>query len=259
VDRPLRGRTIAVTRGEAAGGDPLAARLRELGAAVLEVPSIALADPESWAPLDAALRELQRFDWVVFASGNGVDRALDRAAALGVALPGRDVRLAAVGPATAERLAARWRAPDLVPSEARGEALAAALAPEVRGRRVLVPRAADGRPELVDGLVAAGAQVAAPAAYRTVAAPAAALAPLADALGRGAVDAVAFAAPSAVRSVLAALGGPGRLAGVTLAAIGPTTAEALRTAGLAPPVLPERSTAVGLAEAIARRLAPAGR
>jgi uroporphyrinogen-III synthase/uroporphyrinogen III methyltransferase/synthase len=253
VDLPLAGRTVAVTRGETSGKDPLAVRLRELGAAVLEVPSIALAAPESWAPLDAALRELDRFHWVAFASGNAVDRALDRAAELGVALPGA-VRLAAVGPSTAERLAERWRAPDLVPSEARGEALAAALAPRVRGLRVLVPRAAEGRPELMAGLAAAGAEVVAPAAYRTVAAPPAALAPLAAALARGEVDAVAFASPSAVRSVVAALGGPAGLARTALAAIGPTTAGALREAGLAPAILPRSSTAAALADAIAESL-----
>jgi hypothetical protein len=101
------------------------------------------------------------------------------------------------------------RAPDLVPAEARGEALAAALAPHVRGRRVLVPRAEEGRPELVDGLARAGADVVAPAAYRTVAAPPEALAPLGELLRAGAIDAIAWrAAARAVRSAATRLTHP---------------------------------------------------
>jgi uroporphyrinogen-III synthase/uroporphyrinogen III methyltransferase/synthase len=250
---PLRGRTIAVTRGEKPGGDPLAARLRALGATVLEVPSIAVAPPASWDALDGALRALASFDWVAFASANGVDAVARRAAELGIALP-RGVggpRLAAVGPATAERLAGAWRAPEVVPARAVGGDLAAALAPSVAGRRVLVPRAEEGRPELVDGLRAAGAEVVAPVAYRTVAAPPQALRPLVDAVRASAVDAIAFASPSAVRSVVAALGAdPAPLAHVALAAIGPTTAAALRAAGLAVSIEPARLTAPDLADAI---------
>ena len=250
----LDGRSIAVTRGEKAGGDPLAARLRELGASVLEVPSIALAPPADPAPLDAALSDLAGFDWIAFASANAVERTLARAAELGAALPASP-RLAAVGPATAARLAELWRAPDLVPDDHRGEGLARALAPAVGGRRVLAPRAEEGRPELLLGLEAAGAEVVAPVAYRTVAAAPASLAPLADALARDALDLVAFASPSAVRSVAAALGTE-VLRRVPLAAIGPTTAAALAEQGLRATVVPERSTALDLAEAIARLLGP---
>jgi uroporphyrinogen-III synthase/uroporphyrinogen III methyltransferase/synthase len=250
---PLSGRVIVVTRDEKPGGDPLATRLRALGAAVLEVPSIALAPPADPAPLDAALRDLGGFAWVAFTSANAVTRTLGRARALGVALPGELPRLACVGPATAEALAAAWRAPDLVPEDHRGEALAGVLGPLARGARVLVPRAEEGRPELVDGLARAGAEVVAPVVYRTVPVPPEALAPLVDALARSAVDAIAFASPSAVRSVLAGVGAV-RLAEVPLAAIGPTTAAALTEGGLRASIVPVRFTAGDLAEAIAERL-----
>jgi uroporphyrinogen-III synthase/uroporphyrinogen III methyltransferase/synthase len=254
----LDGRTIAVTRGEKPGGDPLAARLRELGAEVLELASIAIAPPRSWDELDRALRAVESFDWLVFASAHAVDRTVARAAALGIAA-GRLARprLAAVGPATAARLAEVLRPPDLVPGEARGEALAAALAGAAKGGRVLVPRAEDGRPELVDGLRAA-AEVVAPPAYRTVAAAPEALAPLAAALANGKVDAVAFASPSAVRSVASGLGELAeKLRAVEIAAIGPTTAAALRALGFPPTVQPRQATGRDLAEAIAERLGPA--
>ena len=256
TDLPLAGRTVAVTRGEKRN-DPLAVRLRELGARVLEVPSITIAPPASYEALDQALRQVSRFAWAVFASPNGVERTLDRAAELGVSTEqGAGVRLAAVGPATAERLAMALRMPDLVPVEARGASLADALAPLVAGRSVFVPRAEEGRPELVAGLIRAGAEVCAPIAYRTMAVDKQALQPLADALARGEIDAIAFASPSAVRSVASALGpeSPVILAHVALAAIGPTTSGALREAGLSVSVEPATYTVPALAAAIAERL-----
>lgn len=250
-------RTVVVTRTKA-GEDALAARLVELGAAVRELPAIAFAPPADPAPLDAALRDLARFDWAVFTSATAVDRTLERLAALGQdpAALGR-LSLAAVGPATAERLAAAVREPDLVPKEALGAAMAGALAPHVRGRRVLFPRPAAGRPELLAGLLAAGAEVAAVEAYRTLPAPPEAIRPLAAWILAGEVAAVAFASPSAVSAVVAGLGEERALLDrVVLAAIGPTTAEALRAEGLEVGTQPARYTGTDLAEAIAARLGP---
>jgi len=255
----LDGRTVVVTRGKG-GDDALSARLRELGAAVRELPSIAFAPPADPGPLDAALRGAGRFAWVVFASATAVERTVERMRALGLepALLAR-ARLAAVGPATAERVARALREPDLVPAEATGAAMAAALAPHVAGEAVLVPRPAEGRPELVDGLRAAGAEVTAVEAYRTVPAPAGAVRPLAAWIAGGEVDAVAFASPSAVASVVAGLGPEASLLRrILLAAIGPTTADALRAAGQEPGAVPVRHTGPDLAEAIAARLGPTG-
>ncbi len=254
----LTGRTVVVTRG-AGGDDALGDRLRALGAEVLEFPAIALAPAADLRPLDAALRELDRFDWVAFASANAVEQAVARLDALGIKRGLlADRRLACVGPATGARLEALVRAPDLMPSSATGAALAASLAPHVRGLAVLVPRAAEGRPELVDGLRAAGAEVAAPVAYRTVLAAPGSMAGLGALLAAGRIDAVTFASPSAVRGVVQGLGADTpRLAGVLLGAIGPTTAEALRAAGFAAGVVPAVHAAEALAEAVATALAGA--
>jgi uroporphyrinogen-III synthase/uroporphyrinogen III methyltransferase/synthase len=249
-------RTVVVTRARG-GEDALSARLRELGAEVRELPSVAFAPPDDPGPLDAALGELARFDWVVFASATAVERTVARLRAVGRAPSAlAALRLAAVGPATAERLAREVREPDLVPADATGERMAAALAARVRGKRVLVPRPAEGRPELVEGLAAAGAEVTAVVAYRTLPAPPEAVLPLAAWIEAGEVDAVAFASPSAVKAVAAGLGDRARLLGrVPLAAIGPTTAAALREAGLEVAVQPARYTGPDLAEAIAEELA----
>ena len=255
AELPLAGRTVVVTRG-AGTDDALSARLRQLGAEVLEFPAIALADAEDFGPLDAALRDLERFAWVAFASAHAVEETVRRLDALG--LPRgllADRRLACVGPATGARLEALVRAPDLMPAEATGAALAAALAPHVRGRAVLVPRAAESRPELGAGLRAAGAELVDPVAYRTLPAAPGSLSPLAALLAAGRVDAVTFASPSAVQGTVAGLGADARrLAGVLLGAIGPTTAEALRAAGFTVGIEPERHTAPDLAEAVAAKL-----
>lgn len=255
--RRLDGRTVVVTRRKG-DADALSARLAELGATVRELPAIAFAPPADPAPLDDALRGLDRFEWVVFTSATAVEKCLERLRALGLP-PARlgAARLAAVGPATAERLEREVRAPDVVPREARGASLAAELAPLIRGRRVLFPRPAEGRPETMEGLRAAGAELTAVEAYRTVPVPPGKIAPLAAWIEGGEVDAVAFASPSAVQAVVAALGpGAALLRTLPLAAIGPTTADALRAAGLPPGVMPARYTGAALAEAIAERLGP---
>jgi len=240
------------------GQDVLSERLRELGAAVRELKAIALSPPADPGPLDDALLHLDRFRWVVFASATAVDRVLERSKELGVSRAALSARsLAAVGPATGARLLSEVRAPDLIPPEATGEALARSLGPFVGGKRVLLPRAAEGRPEILKGLSAAGAEVTAVEAYRTLPAPAETLICLASWIERAEVDAVAFASPSAVRAVFEALGPRAGLLGrVLLAAIGPTTAGALREVGLSAGVVADRHTGRDLADSIAASLGP---
>jgi uroporphyrinogen-III synthase len=253
----LDGRRVAVTRARGAA-DALPARLREIGAEVLHFPAIVLGPPPSFGDLDRALGDLKPFAWVVFASANAVEWTVRRMEQIGVPVAALAApRLAAVGPATAEALGRAVRSPDLVPADARGEALAAALAPEVRGLRVLLPRAEEGRPELTEGLTAAGAEVVAPVAYRTLPAPPEQLQGLGDLLEQGGLDAVVFASPSAVRAVADALGSRAPLVGrAAVAVIGPTTAEAARVAGWPVAIRPSYPGAAALAEAIAARLGP---
>ena len=142
-------------------------------------------------------------------------------------------------------------------------ALAAALVPstgDVAGTRVLWPRADIASLELADMLTAGGADVVTPIAYRTHAVPVADLALLVAALADDAVQGVTFFSPSSANSLARVLGGTlGRLAGrVTLAAIGPTTAEALTDLGAPPDVVAPVPTARALAEALARHFARTG-
>ncbi len=151
-DLPLFGQRIVVTR-PSDEADGSAAELEALGAEVLVAPTVAILPPADYGPLDRALDRLGEFDWLVFTSGNGVRFFLERLEARG-----RDLRalgplkLAAIGPATAEALAHFHLKADLVPGSFRSEALAEALAARTHGRHILLARADRGRTVLKDEL-----------------------------------------------------------------------------------------------------------
>jgi uroporphyrinogen III methyltransferase/synthase len=159
---PLFGQRIVVTR-------PLDEALRvapgleELGAEVLLAPTIQILPVADPGPLDDALRRLHQFDWLVFTSGNGVRFFLERLMSLGSDLRAiGHLKLAAIGPATAQVLSRYHLRADLVPSSYRSEDLAQALASHAAGGRILLARADRGRPLLREELakVAAIHQVA---------------------------------------------------------------------------------------------------
>ena len=154
-------------------------------------------------------------------------------------------RLAAVGLVTAQALREQGYAVDEAPDEYTGEALARCLG-DLTGKRILLPRAKKGRPEIVEALLAAGAQVHDIALYDTVAAEASAeaLAQMADG-----VDVLTFTSPSTAINFFAVIE-PGFVASAIVACIGPTTAKAVEQLGIAVDVMPQRYTVDGLLEAL---------
>jgi uroporphyrinogen III methyltransferase/synthase len=237
---PLAGLSVAVTRARAQAS-ALADRLRQLGAAVVEAPAIRII------PLPGPAPELSRYDLVCLTSPNGVrllfarlfDAGLD-ARALG------GVRVAAIGPGTAEALRSHGVVPDVVPAERFvAEGLIEALA-SVSVRRALVARAAEARDVLIDGLRERGAEVDVVALYETVAES------LSDAQAAAvrAADYVTFTSSSTVRFLFESLGGdPSALAG-RLVSIGPVTSRTLRESGREPDVEASRHDIDGLVEAL---------
>lgn len=256
----LAGRRIAVTR---PSEDPrLRALLEAQGAEVLECPVIRIVEPADYGPLDSALRGLDRYGWVVFTSRNGVAAVIRRLADLGLSLAAlRDRRLAVIGPGTAETLSEHGLGADVSPVEFRAEALVDALAPhELRGARMLLPRAAVARDVLPHGLRALGALVDVVPAYRTESAGSSARVTelLAAARGRR-LDAVTFTSPSTVRQFVD-LTGPEALRaleGVLVACIGPVTADAARASGLRVGAVAATYTLAGLVGAVCEALGPA--
>jgi uroporphyrinogen III methyltransferase/synthase len=252
--RPLLGKRILVTRPRTQAGEMLR-RLEELGAVPLELPVVEIHAPSDWAPVDDALRRLASFDWLVFTSVNGVYGFLRR-----LRQQGRDLRalgslrLAAIGPATADALRGYQLEPDLVPDDFCSEGLANALKPHVLGRRVLLARADRGR-ELLRDELAAIAHVEQVAVYSQVDAVDAS-SDVFDQLRRGEIDYVTLTSSNIARAFLRALDATSRdriAAGdVRLVSISPITSTTIREAGL--PVAVEASvyTTAGMLEALVR-------
>lgn len=241
---------VVVTRDEPPGG-PLASALERHGLAPVLCPAVAEAGPLDPAPLEDAAQALERYDWLIVASRRAVLALFE--ARSGRRLPA-SVRTAAVGPSTAEALAAFGASNTVVAPEAGARSLAATLASESwTGKRVLLPRAEGGSTELAEALKAAGANVEEVVAYRTLSRePGEILAawPSPD------PDAAIVASPSAARALIAGLGVE-RLAGLAaLIAIGPTTAAAIAAAGLVAS-LPHEAT-FEAAAALAAELLEAG-
>ncbi len=256
--RPLFGHRVLVTRPRHQAGD-LVQRLEELGAVPYVLPTVEIREPADWVPVDRALAQLTRYRWLVFTSVNGVEAFLRR-----LRHTGRDLRalghlkLAAIGPSTAEALRRYFLEPDLVPAEYRSEALAAALRERVAGQAVLLARADRGRDVLRQELaqVAEVEQVAVYAQVDAVEADPAVL----DALRRGEIDCVTLTSANVARGFVRLLDEPGRRrlesGEVKLVSISPVTSAALAELGL--PVAAEAAeyTTAGVIAALLRLAEP---
>jgi uroporphyrinogen III methyltransferase/synthase len=232
--RSLFGKRVLVTRPRHQSAD-LVSRLEELGATVLVWPVVEIREPADWGPADRALDNLSRSQWLVFTSANGVHAVVRR-----LRQRGRDLRalgglrLAAIGPGTADALRGYWLEPDVVPAEYRSEALAAALRDLVRGQRVLLARADRGREVLRDEL-AAVAEVEQVAVYSQV--DAAEIEPgLLDRLRRGEIDYVTLTSSNIARGLARLLDERCKeqiaAGAVKLVSISPVTSAAVRELGL---------------------------
>jgi len=232
--RPLRGRRIVVTRPrEQAPG--LAGELERLGASAVLVPLVRIEPVDDASALDSALAELDRYDWVVFTSMNGVAAVREKGDAL------RGVRVAAVGPATAAAATGLGVEPSFVPERFAADAIVAGLEP-LDGARILLPQADIADPTFAEELRKRGAIVDAVTAYHTVQVE---LAPDERAELRS-TDAVVLASGSAARS-LALQGGAGS---ALVVCIGPKTAEVAREVGLPVGLVAEEATAEGIIQAL---------
>ena len=255
--RPLFGRRIVVTRARAQAGE-LSSELEKRGAEVLEFPTIEIQPPEEFRPLDEAIQALDSFDHLVFTSVNGVEAFVGRLRHFGLdlrAVP-REAKVAAIGPATAERLEQVGLRVDVVPEEYRAEALIEALGVEtLSGKRVLIPRAKVAREVLPDRLREAGAEVVVPSAYESVPGSEG-KEELARSLEKGEIDCVTFTASSTVENFVGAFEEAARLLEKTrVACIGPITADTARKHGLRVDAVADRYTIPGLVEAVAGLLA----
>jgi uroporphyrinogen III methyltransferase/synthase len=169
--RPLFGKRVLVTRPREQAAE-LIDRLEAMGAEPIEAPMIRIVPPEDYGPLDEACANASQYDWIVFSSVNAVDAFMERLlAGPRDARSLKDAKLCGVGPATAERLARYRLKVDLTPLEYRAEGMLRALSEkgDVRGLKILLPRADIGRDIVADELRKQGAEVTDVIAYRTIA------------------------------------------------------------------------------------------
>jgi uroporphyrinogen III methyltransferase/synthase len=252
---PLFGRRVLVTR-PAADADAFAAKLWEIGAEPVVAPTIAIGPPDDAAAAEAAVRAVRDYRWIVFTSQNGVAAFFDRLSADGGdARAFGDVKVAAIGPKTAERLVAHGIRPDFVPTKFISEEVAAGLlARTAAGDRILLFRAQEARDMLPESLRVAGRGVDVVAAYKTSSVHDPAIAQAAER-----ADIWTFTSASTVRAFTENVPGAARLgASKTVACIGPITAEAARELGLRVDVVADDFTVDGLIDALEGAASPTG-
>lgn len=251
--RPLFGRSVVVTRArEQASG--LAQELVQLGADVIQCPTIEISPLPDYAELDAAIGRLSEYAWLIFTSVNGVRWFWKRLEAAGKDSRALGLcRVAAIGPATAEALEARGIHPDFIPERYVAEGVVEGLLArgKVDGVRMLLPRAAKAREVLPDELRKAGARVDVISAYETI--PAAARKDeVLERMQAGTLDCVTFGSSSTVENFLSLIPAETLRAHpeVRLAAIGPVTAKTLEAHGLPCHIMPEEYTIPALVQAL---------
>jgi uroporphyrinogen III methyltransferase/synthase len=247
TERPLFGKTVLVTRPRHQVHQ-VRQRLQQLGARVLVQPAVEISPPEDEGPLRAMLEQLERFDWIVFSSANGVRYFLDR-----LKQEGRDLRslgnarIASIGPRTAQELATRGLISDLEPETFRAEALAEALSNQVAGQKVLLVRASRGREILARRLTQSGAEVTQVVAYQSrdvsQAEP-----EVTEALKDGEVDFVTVSSSAIARALVALLGES--LRETSLVSISPITTQTLAELEFAPAAEASEYTMDGIVDAI---------
>lgn len=283
-NRPLFGKRVLITRTRKQAG-VLAELLAEEGAIPIELPSIEIEPVEDDGELATAIDALAggAYAWTVFTSANAVDIFFEA-----LKSRGRDARafaggrVAAIGPATAESLAARGIRADAVPKEYVAERVVEVLRPFLLEEaspprssyetplrppvadsgapqderkdgtpvRILIPRAAEAREELPEGLRALGAEVDEVSLYRAVVPSDPPPEPL-RMLREGEIDALTFTSSSTVRNLVSMLDGDtSALKGPLVACIGPITAKTAQELGLRVDVVAEEYTVPGLVGAL---------
>jgi uroporphyrinogen-III synthase len=247
---PLRGKRIVVTRARAQASS-LVIALRELGAEVIELPTIETVPLDSYEALDRALQNIPQYQWLIVTSANTVRVLSERMAFLGIdpsTLVG--VRKAAVGAATARAMREQGFGVDVIPEEYVAESLIHALADQVSGRHILLARASIARDIIPDELTRRGAIVDVIDVYRT-AVPPGARERLQEAFSDPSTEphAVTFTSSSTVKNFVALwreAGFTGIPTGIAAVSIGPITSATLRELGWEPSIEAERHDVEGI-------------
>lgn len=254
-NKPLFAKHILVTRSRSQASE-LVELLEENGAETTEFPTIRIEPSESFDQLDSAIAGLEKYNWIVFTSVNGVDFFLQRIKALSKDIRElKGIKIAAIGPATAKRLKDLNLLIDYVPPEYRAEAIVDGFKEfGVQGLNVLIPRAEVARDVLPDKLREMGASVNIVTAYKTVM-DSLKSDKIKEMLEQGKIDIVTFTSSSTAKNfakLLQDIDLPKVMEDVVVACIGPITADTVRSLGLKVDIEAKEYTIPGLVEAIVK-------
>ncbi|RMG43677.1 MAG: uroporphyrinogen-III synthase [Candidatus Dadabacteria bacterium] len=251
--KPLTGRRVMITR-PVHQANGLAAEIKSLGGRAIVSPAINLVPPDDWQPVDRTIRNLKDFDWLIFTSANGVSFFCERARELGVDyLQAKNVKIAAIGPATAKELKKRWRAPDVIPERYISDDIAFALG-EVSGKKILLPRADLARKDLTQALRQGGALTTDVTVYSIK--PGGSedvIELLKKEAANGPPDVITFTSAATVSGTESTLKDAGLLNWMkesALICIGPITAKRIEELGYQPARVAKEFTSTGLLQAI---------
>jgi uroporphyrinogen III methyltransferase/synthase len=242
---------VVITRPEAQA-EEFAALLQLQGARAIHFPTIRVVPPESYDDLDRAVGELSRYQWIIFTSANGVTFFLNRLRELGKDIRDlKGLRICTIGPATAAKIEALGIRVDLVPDAFISEGVVSAFSEiDIKGNRILLPRAETARDVIPDGLAKLGAAVDVVTVYRTVNSGKN-RSDIESLINGGLVDVITFTSPSTVTNFMEIMGRDFAISPqVKIACIGPVTAAAVKKAGLNIDILQERYTVPGLVESL---------
>ncbi len=244
---PLFGQKVVVTRARDQAGT-LSRQLRQLGAAVVELPTIEIVPASDYGPLDAAIANLGSYDWLIFTSANGVKYFLERLDASAADLRAIRGKICAIGPATRDALEQFHIKVDILAAQYVAEGLLRALADfSLEGAKVLIARAAVARDVLPDELRRRGARVDVCEAYRTIQPEG--LAERAREILAARPDWITFTSSSTVENLVAAAGAAA-VRNVRTASIGPITSATLEKNDIPVGVQASVYTVPGLVERI---------
>jgi len=251
--KPLFGKRVVVTRSRDQAS-VFAEMLIDRGATTIEFPTIDVVPPASWDELDRAIQGIESYDWIIFTSANAVKFFMERLRGLGKDLRIlKGVNICTVGPKTAESLESFGLRADLIPAEFKAEGVLAALGgANIKGKKVLVPRAKKARELIPDKLREQGAEVTVATAYENVR-PAADMERVKKMFEERKISAVTFTSSSTVHNFVEILGQKEYIKiidGVQVACIGPVTAKTAEEYGMKVDIMPKDYTIPALVDAM---------
>jgi len=249
--KPLFGKGVVITRPEKQADD-LAQLLTREGAHPLSFPTIKIVPPPNWRDLDAAIKNLEDYDWLIFTSANGVAFFFERLFAKNKDIRDlKGIKICCIGPATAQQVQSKGIMVDLVPKKFISEGILESFSGiDLRGKKILIARAAKARDVLPAGLKKSGAKVDVVTAYETVNSGKKKN-ELETLFKENQVDVITFTSSSTVNNFVKIMGRKFSLPkDIKIACIGPVTVAAAKKAGLPVDIHQEEYTMKGLVGAL---------